>query len=122
MKKTKKWLAVAVFVALIFSGIYWLLFGLVVPKTASLTLPRKWWNLPLRQPRSVVHDYLGEPNQRINQHDSSYEEWTSGEKTKKYFLRMDYKSDTVTVSYSIHYHYKNWLVTKDYLIDSFSTK
>lgn len=118
MRNPRKWMIGLCLTAILFFGIYLLLFNLVVPKTAYLTLPTKWWRIPLGQPRSIVHDYLGEPIARQNQADSTLEEWVSGSKGKKYRLRLYYYTDTAVVNYSIHYHYKNWLVERDYLIDS----
>ena len=118
MKNPRRWMIGLGLTAIILFGIYLLLFNLVVPKTSYLTLPQKWWRIPLRQPRAIVHDYLGEPVPRQNRADSTLEEWVSGSKDKKYRLSLYYYSDTVVVNYSIHYHYKNWLVERDYLIDS----
>ena len=112
-----------VIVALIvFIGFKYLIFDIVIPKTATLTVPAKWRMLPLRQPKSIVHDYLGEPIPASDLKDSTYEEWVAGSKGKRYFLRIDYASDTIAVGYSIRYNYSNWLVDRSYLIDSFSIK
>lgn len=107
---------------LVLAGLEYLVFDLVVPKTATLTIPQKWRMLPLRQSRTIVHGFLGEPIPQKNATDSAYEEWGSGSKGKRYLLRIGYASDTIVVSYAIYYHYTNRLVDKDYLIDSVSVR
>lgn len=107
---------------LVMAGLKYLVYDIVIPKTAALTIPQKWRMLPLRQSRTIVHGFLGEPIPQKKATDSTYEEWGSGSKGKRYLLRIGFASDTVAVSYAIHYHYTNWLVDKDYLIDSASVR
>ena len=122
MNKNLNWSLIIIFVGLVLWGVYAFLFGWLVPKTAFLTIPRKWQMIPLRQTKEIVHDYLGEPGAEKNPHNSTGEEWANGNKRKMYFLRIYYVSDTMAVSYSIHYQYKNWLVSRRYLIDSASIR
>ncbi len=121
MQQNRKWLWIISGLLLISLSLYGLIYSWVVPKTAAWTTPQKWRMLPLRQSKTVVQDYLGEPIPARDPKDSTYEEWGAGTKGKRYFLRIDY-ADTVAVGYSIRYHYANWLVDRNYLIDSFSVK
>ena len=109
-------------VLIVLMGLKYLVFDIVIPKAATLTVPQKWRMLPLRQPKTIVQDYLGESIPARNPKDSTYEEWAAGSNGKRYFLRIDYASDTIAVGYSIRYHYSNWLVDKNYLIDSVSIR
>jgi hypothetical protein len=108
----KKSVLVLFAIMLLVAGLY--------PKTASLTVPGRWSMLPLRQTKDIVHNYLGEPITQNNA--TGYDEWAGGSKGKMYFLKIYYVSDTIAAGYSIHYRYKNFLVSKDYLIDSFSIR
>lgn len=121
MQKNRKWLWIIGSLLIISLLLYWLIFSWVVPKTAAWTTPQKWRMLPLRQPKTIVHDYLGEPIPDRNPQDSTYEEWAAGSKGKRYFLRIAY-ADSVAVGYSIRYNYSNWLADRSYLVDSFSVR
>jgi hypothetical protein len=121
MKRNTKWLWIMGCILIILTFLYWFIFGWVVPKTAAWTSPQKWRMLPLRQPKTIVHDYLGEPIPARNSKDSTYEEWAAGSKGKSYFLRIDF-ADSTAVGYSIRYNYSNWMMDRSYLIDSFSIK
>lgn len=97
---------------------HYLIFDVIVPKTAAFTTPQKWKMIPLRQTKEIVHGYYGEPLP-AKKADGS-EEWASGSKGKMYYLRIYYVSDTIASGYSIHYQYKAWFGSRDYLIDSLS--
>ena len=116
----KKSIVVFTFIFLVLSGMYTFLFLWAVPKTAGLAVPAKWNMLPLRQSKDIVHNYLGEPVSR----DSvlGYDEWAAGSKGRRYLLKIYYISDTIAARYSIHYQFKNLIVSRDYLIDSFSIR
>ena len=116
----RKALFILIGLLVVATGLYLLLFEWVVPKAASLTVPGRWNMIPLRQTKDIVHNYLGEPF-RQDANDGS-EEWSGGSKGKMYFLRVYYVSDTLAAGYSIHYQYKNFLVSKNYLVDSFSIR
>lgn len=103
----------------VFVAFKYLIFDLVIPKTATLTVPQKWKSLPLRQSKTIIHAYLGDP---VWGKDSTYEEWLGGVKGKTYVLRIDYSSDTIASGFSIRYHYQNRFADRNYLIDSFSIK
>jgi len=122
MKKLRNWSLTIIALLLILWGVYAFLFGWVVPKTASITIPRKWQMIPLRQTKDIVHDYLGEPLPGKTSPDSAGEVWANGSKGKMYYLRIYYISDTIAVGYTIHYQYKNWLMSRSYLIDSVSIR
>jgi hypothetical protein len=101
-------------------GIRWVVFDLIVPKTAAFTLPHKWRMIPLRQTRNVVQGYFGEPLPK----DSSVtaDEWSNGSKGKMYFLKIYYVSDTIAASYSIHYRFTHWAASRNYLVDTGSIR
>jgi len=110
---------ILVLILAILTGLYFVIFDWVVPKTAAFTIPHKWRMIPLRQTKDIVHGYFGEP---LPNHIPESEEWANGSKGKMYFLRIYYLSDTVAVSYSIHYEYKNAFSSRNYLIDSGSIR
>ena len=118
MKKIRNWSLVFLSVVVLLWGLHAFLFDWVVPKTASLTIPRKWQMMPLRETKNIVHDYLGEPVSATETFDSTREEWTNGSKGKMYYLHVYYSMDTIAITYTIHYAYKNWLLTRSYLLDS----
>ena len=105
---------------LVFIGGYLLIFELVVPKIATLTIPRKWNRIPLGQPKNTVHAFLSEPNSSLNLIDPFVDYWAGGSKDKMYFLQIKYNLDTIATGYSIHYQLTNGFVSKNYLIDSAS--
>lgn len=119
MKKMRTWLLVIVPVLLLGWGVYAFIFEWIVPKSATLTMPRKWKRIPFREHRSTAHDYFGTPVHSTGNMD----EWGNGIDRKQYVLRVYYSSiDSSVVSYSIHYRYKSWLVSKDYLMDTASVR
>ena len=120
MPKIRKWSVIILTLLIVLWGIYALLFSWVVPKAAAFTMPRKWSNIPLAQSKTIVHGYLGDPSVAQGL-DSTSEEWANGSKGKMYWLRISY-SDTVAIAYSIRYQYNNWLVSKNYLLDSISIR
>jgi hypothetical protein len=99
---------------------HYIIFDMIVPRTAAFTTPQKWKMVPLRQTKEIVHGYFGEPVSIIKTNGS--EEWTGGSKGKMYHLRIYYVSDTIASGYSIHYQYKAWFGSRDYLIDSISIR
>lgn len=99
---------------------HYLIFDIIVPKTAAFTTPQKWKMIPLRQTKEIVHGYFGEPVTSVKSDGS--EQWTGGAKGKMYYLRIYYVSDTIASGYSIHYQYKAWFGSRDYLIDSLSIR
>ena len=120
MKKIRNWSLATISLLVILWGIYAFLFGWVVPKTASLSVPRKWNMIPLGQSKNIVHGYLGEPAVVNELKYPRYEQWVNGSKRKLYLLRIYYASDTLAEAYTIHYQYKNYQESRNYLIDSFS--
>lgn len=74
--------------------------------------------IPLRENKNIVHDYLGAPVSAKQTFDSTPEEWANGSKGKMYYLHIYYAPDTMAITYTIHYAYKNWLLARSYLLDS----
>ncbi len=110
---------ILVLILAVLTGLYFVIFDWVVPKTAAFTIPHKWRMIPLRQTKDIVHNYFGEP---LPNHTPESEEWANGSKGKMYFLKIYYFADTVATSYSIHYEYKNAISSRNYLVDSGSIK
>lgn len=122
MRELRKWIWLLFVISLVGWSLHTVLFNWVVPKTAAFTLPRKWNFIPLGQSRNIVNGYLGEPHIKSISPDSSIEEWAGGSKDKMYFLKIVYVSDSLAAAYSIHYQYHNWLLNRNYLIDSGSLR
>ncbi len=118
MNRLRKWLLVLVPVALLGWGIYAFIFNWIVPKSATLTMPRKWKRIPFRQPAETAHGYFGTPARTVG----NMEEWTGGITDRRYYLRIYYGSDSTVIAYSVYYSYKSRLVSKDYLMDSISLR
>lgn len=119
MKKLRIWLLVLVPVLLLGWGVYAFIFDWIVPRSATLTMPRRWKRIPFREPRATALSYFGTPVRTVG----TMDEWGNGIDRKQYILRVYYSAvDSIVVSYSIHYGYKSWLVTKDYLMDSASVR
>jgi hypothetical protein len=118
MSNSRKWLLILLCIAIIGWLFYALCFQWLVPKTAAFAVPGKWNRVPLRESKTIAHGYLGLPADSTKEMDT----WYSGSANKQYGLRIYYIEDTVIASYSIHYRYRSWLVTKDYLIDSASIR
>jgi len=114
----RKWLLILLSVALTAWLFYAIIFGWLVPKTASFGVPGRWNRIPLRQPKEIVHGYLGNPADTS----AGMEEWAGGTSRKKYRLRIYYQPDTVASSYSVYYIYRSRLVKRSYLIDSGSIR
>jgi hypothetical protein len=121
MTKSRKWAVIIFTLFIILWALNALLFSWVVPQTAAFTIPRKWSLIPLRQSKTIVHGYLGEPSVAPGP-DTTSEIWASGSKGKMYYLHIHYHADTIATDYSIRYQYRNWLVSRNYLIDSVSIR
>lgn len=121
MKKIRNRSILLLLLLFLLWGFYAFLFDFIVPKTALLSIPRKWQMIPLNQSKEIVYNYLGEPNHQTNAKGSIHDEWKNGSKGKMYSLHMYYQ-DTLVVGYSIRYEYENWLFVKKYLLDSFSIR
>lgn len=101
--------------------LYLFIFSWLVPKTAMLGLPHKWHLVPVRQSKEIARSYLGQSISNDSTPTSGKEIWSQGEKGRMYLLRLDY-SDSVVTGYSVRYVFKNAVVSKDYLLDTFSVK
>jgi hypothetical protein len=115
----RKYIALVI-VCLMLAILHYLVFDVMVPKTAAFTIPQKWKMIPLRQTKETVHGYFGEPVADTKPGGS--ELWTGGSKGKMYYLRIYYVSDTIASAYSIHYRYKAWFGERDYMVDSSSIR
>ena len=114
----RKWSVILLAVLLMGWLFYAIIFNWLVPKTASFGVPARWGRLPLRQPKEIVHGYLGNPAVTSG----NREEWTGGTTKKMYRLQIYYHTDTVASSYSVYYFYRSRLVNRSYLVDSGSIR
>lgn len=95
---------------------YFFVFNYVVPNAAKISIPYAWRNIPLKQDSSVAHAYFGEVNssQKTN---GITETWQKGIKNQEYTLSIHYsETSKLAVSYKIEYHFKKWLIQKNYLL------
>jgi hypothetical protein len=101
----RKILAVAIFVCSLTIIGYLVIFKIVVPRAASAFIPTRWQNVPLGQPKTVMHHYLGDPDTTINGKEYWEHEVTA---SKKYVLDVAYRYDSVSASYRVNYKIE-WL-------------
>ena len=93
-------------------------FNYVVPNAAKLSIPYTWRNVPLSQDSSTVHAYLGDPTKQQVQNGLT-ESWEKGIKDQKYQLNIVYSEiSKLAVSYTIEYHFKKWLIQKNYVLET----
>ncbi len=118
MKFLRRFFLYLIPVLLIAWAFYALIFNWLVPKTATYTIPSKWNRVPMLQTRTTVHGYLGNPVMA----DSTKEVWKGGIKGREYALIIYYAPDSTTEAFSISYHYQSRLVSRTYVLDSFSTR
>jgi hypothetical protein len=112
-RSRNRWLIVILFLAAFITAAYLLSFDFLVPRTAGFGVPQRWRNIPLRQTRENVHEYLGAPASIR----PGSELWNAGTKTKQYQLIV-YFPDSIAIGYSIRYRYNSKLVSRSYLLDS----
>jgi hypothetical protein len=95
---------------------YFFVFSYVVPNAAKISIPYAWRTIPLMQDSSVAHAYFGEASstQKTN---GLTESWQKGTKDQKYTLSVHYsETSQLAVSYKIEYHFKKWLIQKEYVL------
>lgn len=114
----KRTTLILVICLLALAGLQYLVFGIVVPRTAGFATPMKWRNLPLREKRDIMQAYLGTPTASSTNSD----QWASGSKGKSYHLQVYYATDSTATGYVIRYQFAKWLWKRDYRIDSISIK
>ena len=118
MRKTS--LAICI---LLVTGIllYLFIFGWLIPKTATLSLPYKWRTIPVKQSKFIARSYLGDSFSNDSTTTTGKEVWSAGSKGRLYLLRLDY-TDSVVTGYSIRYAFSNAVISRNYLLDTFSVK
>ncbi|HVX50849.1 MAG TPA: hypothetical protein VHB48_11865 [Chitinophagaceae bacterium] len=84
----------------------------LVPRAAAITLPFRWGNIPLHQPKAIVHQYLGRPAEVTDSTDT----WRAGRDNGEYQLYVTYAPDSSSVSYKIFFHYHLGFFHKQYLL------
>jgi hypothetical protein len=74
------------------------------------------------QDSSTVHAYLGDPIKQQNIMELN-ESWEKGIRDQKYQLTIQYSANSkLAVSYQIEYHFKKWLIQKDYVLEAKDNK
>ncbi len=122
MKKLRNSTIILILAGLFLWGLHLFLFDFVIPKTTVLAIPAKWRMLPLKQSKEIVHDYLGAPLQTKTNVAGTHDEWLLGSSDKQYTLHIYYFEDSIAVTYSIRYHYENFHLSRNYLLDSVSIR
>jgi hypothetical protein len=70
------------------------------------------------QDSSTVHAYLGDPI-KVQDPKGPTESWEKGIKDQKYQLNIQYSEvSRLAVSYQIEFHFKKWLIQKDYVLEA----
>ncbi len=101
--------------------LYLFIFSWLIPNTAALSLPHKWRTIPVKQSKMIARNYFGESFINDSTATSGKEVWSAGGKGRMYLLRLDY-TDSVVTGYSIRYAFSNAVISKNYLLDTFSVK
>ncbi|MBV9988533.1 MAG: hypothetical protein JO301_12705 [Chitinophagaceae bacterium] len=99
-------------------GCYLLIFNWLVPRTAGYAIPMRWHRIPLRESKTIVQGYFGEPASIT----PDSETWIANTRAKQYQLHIYYINDSIASAYSIYYRYSSRLVTRNYLLDSASIR
>jgi len=86
---------------------------ILVPKAAAITLPYRWGNIPLHQPRSMVRQYLGQPADTTA---VLTDKWTARRESGEYVLNVAYANDTIAASYKIYFNYHLGFFKKNFLL------
>ena len=108
-KRTKGLLIVAGAFALVFIVMVYA----VIPKIAALTLPFRWGNVPLDQPRTLVRQYYGKP---FDTSVALTDEWRATRQNGEYVLKVTYAKDTIAASYKLYFNYSLSFFHKQYLL------
>lgn len=106
--------------ALLIWGIWLFLFSWLVPKMSYAAIPQKWKHLPVMQSRSILHNYLGTPEEQSDT--KNKETWLAGSADKLYRLQVYYLNDSLVGNYAVYYQlHKKW-IQKSFLIDTVSVR
>jgi len=110
MKKRYKFILILVIAGItLFCTVVFIL----VPKAAAITLPYRWGNVPLHQPRVLVRQYFGRPTDTTK---AFTDKWTARRDNGEYVLSVAYGNDTTASSYTIHFNYHLGFFKKDFLL------
>lgn len=97
----------------VFAVLLSLLVFVIIPKTAGITLPYKWNNVPLGQPMHITRQYLGQPaDTTIPKTDG----WVARRENGEYLLQLHYNSDSISTSYQLFFNYHWGFFHKQYLL------
>lgn len=96
------------------------LFSWVIPKMSYAAIPLKWKQLPVMQSRSILYNYLGNPELRsISTHE---EIWLAGSPDKQYRLQVHYINDSLVGNYAVYYQLNKKWIHRSFLIDTVSVR
>jgi len=85
----------------------------IVPRAAGISLPYHWANIPLGQPRTLVHQYLGKPSDTTQ---ALTDGWVAKRENGDYQLTLTYNSDSVSTAYKLYFNYHLGFFHKQYLL------
>jgi len=85
----------------------------IIPRTAALTLPYRWGNIPLGQPRTLLRQYLGKPADTLTQ---NMDAWVAKRENGEYLLNVTYNSDSSSTGYMLYFNYHLSFFHKQYLL------
>jgi hypothetical protein len=97
----KNWVIIVLFLFLFLLGGFFFFIKTIAPRAAAVFIPIKWQNIPLGESKTVVHNYLGEPDTVIAANDHWEHKLNAN---KKYLLDIMYSGDTLCVSYKLTYN------------------
>lgn len=108
----KGWAVVILIFAVLTGAICSFAYFIAIPKMAAALVPTKWQQLTLGKPESAYESFLGSP---VIKDSSLYEKttWIERNGNYTYTLLIAYNKDTVAIMKSVHYHFSNWLFTKE---------
>jgi hypothetical protein len=87
-----------------------------VTRLAMAGAPGRWRHIPLQQDSVTAINYFGTPAEKGR----DFLGWQSGSKSQSYTMRLYYGRNNRATAYSMHYTYRNRLITRSYLLDSLS--
>jgi hypothetical protein len=83
-------------------------------------IPQKWKQLPVLQSRSILHNYLGNPEEQSISKQG--ETWLAGSWEKQYRLQVHYINDSLVGNYAIYYRLNKKWMHRSFLIDTVSVR
>lgn len=103
-------------IAVICTGIYFLVYQYIIPKTATATIPNRWTNIPFEIQRSELHEYLGKPFLIDSNMQNGGDTWKAYRNNNYYHLQVIYSADSLIKQYHIDFYYNGRIIKKKYLL------